>query len=684
MSESPEARATRLRREIERHDRLYYVEATPEIADRDYDRLMAELLALEEEHPELRTVDSPSQRVGGEPTEGFEQVEHSPPMLSLDNTYDRDELEQWFDRLTRRLPAAEFAFVCELKVDGVSLSLLYEEGVLTQAATRGNGRVGDLVTANARTIRALPLRLPEGSPGRVLVRAETFIPRSALAELNEERVAAGDEPYANPRNTTAGAIRLLDSREARKRRLHLSCYEWVPDRALDGGAERSHADGLEAMTAMGLPVSPHWRRCANRAEVVAFCSEWRNRRSALDFDIDGVVVKVDDPVIRQELGSTAKAPRWAVAFKFEAEQAETTVLRIEANVGRTGAVTPVAILEPVQIAGTVVRRATLHNYEDLARKDVRAGDAVLIEKGGDIIPKVTAVLAARRGPESTPFEPPADCPKCGEELRQTAGEALVRCVNSGCPAILGEALRHFASRNAMDVEGVGEWLADELVERGLVDDPADLYGLEVSALADLTKERKKDTSAKPARLGEAAAARIVASLEESKGRSLDRLIYALGIRFVGDSTASLLARRLLSLDALAAASVDELEAIDGVGVRTAESVREFFDSERNRKMIERLRVAGLRFKQDEGETVAGDMLAGKVFVLTGALEGMTRKEAAARIQALGGAVAGTVSGRTDYLVAGEKAGAKRRKAEQLGVAVVDQAEFESLLAGNAK
>jgi len=676
MAESPQDRAAWLREELQRHERLYYGEAKPEISDRDFDRLMAELAAIEEEHPELRTADSPTRRVGGEPTEGFEQVEHEPPMLSLDNTYDHGELEEWVERLARLLPDTDFDFICELKVDGVSLSLLYENGVLTQAATRGNGRVGDLVTANARTIRTLPLRLPAAAPARLLVRAETYMRRSAFAALNEQRAAAGLELYANPRNTTAGTVRQLDSRDVARRRLDVACYEWVQPAGDDGDERPSHGESLAALADLGLPVNDSWRRCKGLGEVVAYCDEWQEKRGDLDFEIDGVVVKVDDPELRERLGATAKAPRWAVAFKFEAEQAETVVRAISAQVGRTGAVTPVAELEPVLVAGTTVKRATLHNYEDLARKDVRVGDAVVIEKGGDIIPKVVSVFEERRGPESKPFAPPTECPVCGEKLYQPEEEALLRCVNAACPAVVREAIRHFASRNAMDIEGMGDWLVGELVGGGLVRDPADLYDLTVDQLADLKKTND-------ARLGEKAAARTVYSLAESKKeRSLSRLIYALGIRFVGDSTAALLARRFRTVDGLAEASAEELEEVDEIGARIAESVRAFFDSERNQDLLRRLKEAGLEFEEEAAADEGVDRpLEGKVFVLTGTLEGMTRNEAGARIKALGGKVTGSVSGKTDFLVAGEKAGSKLRKAEQLGVEVLDQAGLEELLGG---
>ena len=676
VGETIAARARWLREELQRHERLYYQDARPEISDRGFDRLMAELQALEAEHPALRTADSPTQRVGGEPTEGFEQVEHKPPMLSLDNTYDHDELEEWFGRLTRLLPDTDIAFVCELKVDGVSLSLLYEDGVLTQAATRGNGRVGDLVTANARTIRTLPLRLPAGAPARLLVRAETYMRRSVFAALNEERGTAGKELYANPRNTTAGTVRLLDSRDVARRRLDLACYEWVQPAGDDREERRSHGESLAAVADLGLPVNDSWRRCAGLKEVVAYCTEWQERRGELDFEIDGVVVKVDDPELRDRLGATAKAPRWAVAFKFEAEQAETVVRAINAQVGRTGAVTPVAELEPVLIAGTTVKRATLHNYEDLERKGVRVGDAVRIEKGGDIIPKVVEVILERRGPESKPFEPPERCPVCDEDLHRSEEEVLLRCVNTACPAVVRERIRHFASRNAMDIEGLGDWMVGELVSSGLVRNPADLYGLKAEQLADLKKTNE-------ARLGERSAERIVASLEDSKTRPLARLIYALGIRFVGDSTAALLAHRFRGIDALADATAEELEEVDEIGARIAGSVRAFFASEQNRKLLERLRDEGLLFVEETTEADDKDLpLEGKVFVLTGSLTEMTRNEAAARIKALGGKVTGSVSSRTDFLVAGEKAGSKLRKAEKLGVEVLDEAGFEELLAAD--
>ena len=486
--------------------------------------------------------------------------------------------------------------------------------------------------------------------------------RSVFAALNDERSAAGQELYANPRNTTAGTVRLLDSRDVARRRLDLACYEWVQPAGGDGEAQRrSHGESLADLADLGLPVNDSWRRCKGLEEVIAYCTEWQERRGELDFEIDGVVVKVDDPELRDRLGATAKAPRWAVAFKFEAEQAETVVLAINAQVGRTGAVTPVAELKPVLIAGTTVKRATLHNYEDLARKGVRVDDAVRIEKGGDIIPKVVEVILERRGPESTPFEPPKHCPACGEELPHLEDEVRLRCVNAACPAVVRERIRHFASRNAMDIEGLGDWLVGELVSSGLVRNPADLYRLKAEQLADLKKTNE-------ARLGERSAERIVVSLEDSKTRPLARLIYALGIRFVGDSTAALLARRFRSVDALAAATAEQLEEVDEIGARIAESVRAFFDSEQNRKLLDRLRDEGLRM-EEEVTSVADDAdlpLEGKVFVLTGLLAEMTRNEAAARIKALGGKVTGSVSSRTNFLVAGGESGLEAPEGRAVG------------------
>ena len=873
MTDSPKTRAAFLRQELQRHERLYYQEAKPEITDREFDRLMAELAAIEEEHPEFRTADSPTQRVGGEPTEGFEQVEHQPPMLSLDNTYDHGELEEWVGRLKRLVPDTEIDFVCELKVDGVSLSLLYEDGVLTEAATRGNGRIGDLVTVNARTIRTLPLRLPAGAPARLLVRAETYMRRSVFAALNEERAAAGQELYANPRNTTAGTVRLLDSRDVARRRLDVACYEWVQpaggagsggsggDDGGDGGdgggggdgsggdgddgsdgekKRRSHGDCLAALADLGLPVDDSWRRCASLEEVVAFCDEWQEKRGDLDFETDGVVVKVDDPELRERLGATAKAPRWAVAFKFEAEQAETVVLAINAQVGRTGAVTPVAELEPVLVAGTTVKRATLHNYEDLGDKDIRVDDTVLIEKGGDIIPKVVSVFKDRRGPKSQRFEPPDECPVCGEKLYQAEEEALLRCVNAACPAVVRERIRHFASRNAMDIEGLGDWMVGELVGGGLVKNVADLYSLTEAQLADLTKAPSEELVktradsfqvlrtfaelakvpgeelekalaqathglqklaepaklpgeelekalarathglqklaepaklpgeelekalarathglrklAEPAkvpreklekalrqgiralqagpdlgtaiaslrlpgigpkrakllaqkfdsleklaatsnkelantalatRLGERSAAKTVDSGEHSKRQPFARLIYGLGIRHVGENTASLLARQFPSIEDLTEASLEELEAVPEIGTIIARSVREFFDSDPNQELIKRLQAAGLRLHQEPADKAEGGRLEGKVFVLTGTLSGMSRKAASARITALGGKVTGSVSRNTDFLVYGDKAGSKRRKADEIGIKSLNEAEFEQLLAARS-
>jgi DNA ligase (NAD+) len=657
------ARIAELRALIQRHEDLYR-RGTPEISDPAFDALMAELVRLEQLHPEAASPDSPSQRVGGEPVEGFDQVEHDPPMLSLDNTYSIDELREWAERLTRLEPEAEMRFVAELKVDGVSISLLYQDGVLLQAATRGNGRTGDDVTPNVRTVRSIPLRLSADAPDRLLVRGELYLPVAVFRRLNETREAAGEALYVNPRNTAAGSIRLLDSREVARRRLEVVAYDLVAQEA-----QGHHSANLESLSDWGFVVNPGWRRCKDLDEVIDFIEHWRDKRRELDFETDGVVVKIDELELRDRLGSTSKAPRWAVAFKFAAEQAETSVLEIGVQVGRTGALTPVAYLEPVFVGGTTVQRATLHNYEDLARKDVRVGDTVLIEKGGDIIPKVVEVLLDRRPDDSRAFELPSRCPVCGHEVHSFPGEVALRCINQGCPAIVRESISHFVSRNAMKIEGLGAKLIDQLLQEKLIEDYTSLYQLEEESLADLDG------------WGEISARNLRAEIEKSKRRELPGLLFALGIRFVGERAARLLARRFRSVDALAAASLAELVEVDGIGEKVGASVLTFFADEANRGRVEALRAAGVRLDHvDDAELSERAPLAGKRFVLTGTLPSMTRREAQAEIEKLGGAVSGSVSKKTDYLVAGEKPGSKLRKAEQLGVEILDEETLRSVLA----
>lgn len=666
MSETdPAARAAHLRAELERHSELYYVHGKPEISDREFDRLMRELIDLEEQHPELRTPDSPTQRVGGTPVEGFDEVAHDPPMMSLDNTYSLEELQEWSERLRRLAPDAALDYVAELKLDGVSISLLYEDGVLSQGVTRGNGVVGDDVTANVRTIRNLPLRLAGEAPRRLLARGEIYMPRSVFEEINRRREEAGEPLYANPRNTTAGTVRLLDSREVARRRLKVAIFQSAGN--LGTG---THGETLEALASYGLPVEDQWRRCADLEAVRGFIEDWREKRHRLEYETDGVVVKVDDLKLQQRLGATSKAPRWAVAYKYAAEQAETVVRAITVQVGRTGALTPVAELAPVSIAGTTVKRATLHNYEDLARKDVRVGDTVTIEKAGEIIPQVVGVLAEKRPPGTEPFALPTHCPVCGEPVVRFEGEVALRCVNPACPAIVREAVRHFASRNAMEIEGLGDKLIDQLLREELIEDYTSLYRLRPEDLHRLE------------RWGEKSAENLVAEIEKSKRRTLAHLLYALGIRFVGARVARILADHFGDLDALAAAAPEELEAVPEIGPKVAQSIRRFFADRKNRQRLEALRTAGVNLTQPRAAAAADSSLAGKTVVLTGALEAMTRSDAKRRLEALGARVAGSVSRKTDLVVAGDKAGSKLDKARQLGVEVIDEAGLVELLAGS--
>lgn len=666
-----EKRIAVLREEIRRHEHLYYQVGQPEISDRDFDGLMAELQRWEEAHPELASEDSPTQRVGGEPLAGFDPVTHDPPMLSLENTYNAEELDEWEERMRRLVPEEPFSFVAELKVDGVSISLLYEEGVLRQAATRGNGRVGDDVTRNLRTVRTIPLRLAGDPPPRLIVRGEVYMPLSVFRDLNAEREAAGEPLYVNPRNTTAGSVRLLDSRQVATRRLAVVVYDAV------GSASDRHSEILKDLEGYGLPVNPGWRPCADLAEVKGFVDEWQDKRHTLDFETDGVVVKIDALSLRARLGATSKAPRWAVAYKYAAERATTRVCSIGVQVGRTGALTPVAELEPVFIAGSTVRRATLHNYEDLERKDVRVGDTVFVEKGGDVIPKVVGVRLEDRPPDSRPFEIPTHCPICREEVIRLPGEVAWRCVNAACPAIVKESIHHFVSRNAMDVEGLGDRLIDQLLEAGFLTDYTSLYSLRPQDLAKLPGWGRKS------------AENLSHQLEKSKDRGLAAVLFALGIRFVGERGARLLARHFVTLDAVAAATEEELMGVPEVGPKVAASVRSFFSAPHNLERLARLRSAGVSLVEktqvpEEAVTASKHPLAGKVFVLTGALERLSRREAQERLEAVGARVSSSVSSKTDFVVAGDKAGAKLEKARSLGVEVLDEEGLLSRLPNGSK
>ncbi len=659
----PEAagRAEEMRLELARHELLYYVENRPEITDAQFDLLLRELVALEEKYPELARSDSLTRRVGGRPAESFATVEHATPMLSLENAYAWQEAEAWLARATRLLGEPPGAYVAELKIDGLSIALRYEEGRLVRGATRGDGVRGEDVTENVRTIRSIPLQIPE--TGTIEVRGEIFYTKTAFMKVNADREAEGQPLFANPRNAAAGTMRLLDSRITARRRLDAWLY------GIGGAASlpASQTKTLARLRELGFPVNPHSRRCESLEEVRKFLEEWEGKRHELDFETDGVVIKVDDRALQERLGSTAKSPRWALAYKFPAEEKTTRVLDITVQVGRTGVLTPVAHLDPVLLAGTTVRRATLHNYEDLARKDVRVGDTVVVEKGGDVIPKVVRVLTDARPSRAHPFAMPSRCPVCGDPVSREPDEVATRCVNPSCPAVVREALRHFCSRRAMDIEGLGEKLVDQLVTAGLLTDVASIYALRAEDLLALE------------RWGEKSAANLVAEIEASRENDLSRLLFGLGIRHVGEKAARILARRFQTLDSLASASELELQRADEVGPNTAAALIAWFSHPRHRELTDSLRAHGVNFTSREEAPPPDGPLFGKTVVLTGALAGVPRDEAAARLEAAGARVAGSVSKKTDYVVAGDAAGSKLERARSLGVRVVTWDEMLDIM-----
>jgi DNA ligase (NAD+) len=698
---APEQRLKELRDAIRYHEECYYIRNAPEISDEQFDALLHELERLEAEHPDLVTVDSPTQRVAGRPVEGFPTVQHLTPMLSLDNAYNEAELRAFDERVRRGAGAGAgpVAYVAELKIDGLSISLTYDDGRLVRAATRGDGMNGEEVTANARTIRAIPLSLrhstsagQEVPAGRIEIRGEAYLPHAAFERMNREQAAAGEPLYANPRNTAAGTIRNLDPALVARRGLSAFTYQLV------GARERAHhSDTLEAMRSWGLPVESHWRRCVGVDDLVAFCSEWADKRQTLEFDTDGVVIKVDDLALRERLGTTAKFPRWATAFKFPAQQAHTKLLEIAVNVGRTGAVTPYAVLDPVFVAGSTISMATLHNAEDIARKDIRAGDTVVIEKAGDVIPKVVAPILSLRPADAQPWVMPTACPECGSQLRRDEEEVVWRCENTSCPARLRRSLEHFASRSAMNIEGLGASIVDQLLDKGLVADFSDLYKLDAATLENLIVTPKEPRSDLARRSGEAAKAaravrrklgkvgrNVVEQIARSKSNDVARLIYALGIRHIGEKAATTLARHLRSMDAIINASVETLQQVPEIGPVVAESVKMFADEPRNRTLIEKLAAAGVNMATSlpEPSVAAVGPLEGKTYVITGTLEAMSREQAAEALEQLGAKVSSSVSKKTTALIAGADAGSKLEKAQKLAVEVLDEAAFLTLIMKN--
>lgn len=666
----PEARKRimDLREIIERHNHLYYILNKPEIPDREYDRLYAELETLEKQFPELITPDSPTQRVGGQPLDEFRQIRHRLPMMSLANTYSRDELLNFHERLQRLLPGKRFSYLLEPKIDGVAVSLRYEEGRLVLGSTRGDGTIGDDITANLRTIKSIPLRLAGGKlPPVIEVRGEVFMTRNGFLALNREREREDAELFANPRNAAAGSLKLLDPREVARRPLDAIIYG-VGE--MEGIEFETHAELLSSLKAFGLKTPPkHWK-CASIEEAFQALDELKSMKTKFPFDMDGGVLKVNERAFYDQLGATAKSPRWAAAFKYEPERAETTLKDITVQVGRTGVLTPVAELEPVFLSGSTINRATLHNAEEIQRKDIRIGDRVYIEKAGEVIPEVVGVnIAARKGNERV-FAMPEKCPVCGGEITRREEEVAYRCENLQCPAQLKRWLKHFAARGAMDIEGMGEAVIDQLVDRNLVKSPADLYSLKQEQIAGL--ERMADKSA----------ANLMTGIEESKKRDLWRLIFALGIRQVGAKMAQTLEQHFASLDELMAAGKEQLETIHDMGPVASASIVAFFESKHNQQLINRIKKAGLNCvaRLDKKQS----KLSGKTFVLTGTLVNYSRPKAEEFIRQLGGQTAAGVSKKTAYVVAGADPGSKLKKAKELGIPVLNEDEFHKIISEQKK
>ncbi|OYD07517.1 NAD-dependent DNA ligase LigA [Paludifilum halophilum] len=656
-----------LRAKLNEHNYRYHVLDEPTVSDADYDAMMRELIRLEKEHPDLVTPDSPSQRVGGEPLPYFEKVNHRIPMLSLGNAFDFDELKD-FDRRIKRLGQVETVdYVCELKIDGLAVSLRYEEGVFVRGATRGDGRTGENITQNLRTIRSIPLRLRE--PVTLEVRGEAFLPHKEFERINAVKEERGEALFANPRNAAAGSLRQLDPKLAAERALDIYLYGIGEVEGTE--APGTHTQALEMLSRLGLKVNPDRVTVKGMDDVMDFVDYWREHRTELGYEIDGIVIKVDDLELQERLGTTAKSPRWSIAYKFPAEEGVTILRNIEINVGRTGAVTPTALLDPVTLAGTTVKRASLHNEDMIREKGIMLGDHVIVKKAGDIIPEVVGVLKEHRTGDEKPYQMPVECPECGSELVRLEGEVALRCINPQCPAQTREELIHFVSRGAMNIDGLGEKVVSQLFREGLVKGPADLYELNREDLLPLE------------RMGEKSVDNLLEAIEKSKGNSVEHLLFGLGIRFVGAKGARILAQEFKDIESIMKASREELESIDEIGPKMAESIVTYFEIPEVRSTLKRLEQAGVNMEY-KGPSPAerqqgGNPFAGKTVVLTGTLQKMSRKEAAAQVEERGGNVTGSVSKKTDWLIAGEKAGSKLKKAQDLGIRILDEAEFLSML-----
>lgn len=658
----------KLRGDIRYHDRKYYVDAAPELTDLEYDRLLQRLRDLESQHPELITADSPTQRIGDEVSGDLEQVEHRVPMLSIENTYSSDELESFLARAGRNLEEDVVPWVLELKIDGVAASIVYEDGVLTQAVTRGNGKIGDDVTHNVRVIGDVPLRLSGSPPPLLEVRGEVYMTNQDLSQLNLLRAQNDQPPFANTRNVTAGTIRLQDPKVASERSMRFFCHGVG---YCDGLKSTSHMEFLEQLKSFGLPVTPHVHYFESATQVVQQIDALQAQFHELDFEVDGLVLKINDFQQREKLGATSKSPRWVVAYKIEKYEAVTRLNEIRVQVGKTGAVTPVAELEPVELAGTTVSRASLHNAEEIERKDVRVGDWVVVEKAGKIIPHIVRVELHRREHSLAPYKFPTQCPECESNLKKDEGGVYIRCINEDCPAKLSQRLRYFASRAAMDIDGLGEKIVDQLVESGIVKSFADLYRIEEDQLLTLES------------FGVRKARKLLRGLGLSKDRGLARVLGAISIRHVGTSVATLLATEFPKIESLQEATVEELAAVDEIGETIARSVRDFLGSEYGQETVNGLREVGVKLEEDVIVSGSNDkkpeVLEGKTLVVTGTLTRYKREEIKQLIVRLGGKAAGSVSKSTDYLVAGEKAGSKLVKANQLGVPVISEDEFSEMI-----
>jgi DNA ligase (NAD+) len=659
--------AEELREKIRRHEYLYYVEDAPEISDAGFDRLMNRLKEIEAEHPELATPDSPTVRVGGTPREGFTTVRHARPMLSLDNAFSYDALRDWDRRVREGSGREDIEYIAEHKFDGLSISLQYENGVLVRGVTRGDGTTGEDVTPNVKTVRSIPLRMDAATvkklklPKSFEVRGEILMTRKAFEALNRQQEEAGGKIFVNARNSAAGSLRVLDPAITRQRKLDFFAYFLY----VDGKAPfAKHSESLEALKKLHFRASDDWKCCDGIEAVVKYCESWDAKREKLAYEIDGVVIKVNSTALQNELGFTAKAPRWAIAFKYPARQETTVVNDIIVQVGRTGTLTPVAVLEPVQVGGVTVSRSTLHNMDEIERLGLHIGDTVLIERAGEVIPHVLKVV--KEGKNRRAFKMPTKCPECGSAIHKAEGEVAYRCVNAACPAKRKESLLHFAGRHAMDIDGLGEKIVDQLVDQGMVKDVADLYSLKLDQVADLE------------RMAEKSAQNLLDEIVASKKQPLSRLIYALGMRFVGERTGQLLAENFGSLEELEEAKAEDLEKVTEVGPKVSESIVEFFSEPANRKLIKKLHAAGVRPTAEKRE-IKSQKFAGKSFVFTGALERRSREEAGEIVQQHGGKLSGSVSKKTDYVVVGADPGSKYDKAKELGVTILSEAEFEKLV-----